>query len=91
MIDKNLLENRKDDWLAQEYGRENLRNNLDLDDAKKLKDEHYREHDGKNEDDFDFFKIAISLALVFLILFLFGVLFYEMFVYLDYCLKGYFI
>lgn len=42
-----ILEDRKDDWLAQEYKRENLRNNIDLDDAKKLKDEHYREHEGK--------------------------------------------
>lgn len=46
-MDKNSLENRKDDWLAQEYKRENLHNNIDLDDAKKLKDEHYREHQGK--------------------------------------------
>ena len=42
-----LLEDRKEDWLAQEYRRENLRNNLDLDDAKKLKDEHYKKHEGK--------------------------------------------
>lgn len=76
MIDKNLLEDRKDDWLAQEYKRENLRNNLDLDDAKKLKDEHYREHKGKelkanNSSDikFDFLIALFIFALIFLFLF----------------------
>ena len=89
MIDKNLLEDRKDDWLAQEYKRENLRNNLDLDDAKKLKDEHYREHKGKNEDDINFFNVVANLGIAFVILALFVLLFYEMFEYLFYCLKGF--
>ena len=76
MIDKNLLEDRKDDWLAQEYKRENLRNNLDLDDAKKLKDEHYREHKGKNEDDINFFNVVANLGIAFVILALFVLLFH---------------
>lgn len=88
-MDKNSLENRKDDWLAEEYKREKLRNNLDLDDAKKLKDEHYREHKGKNEDDINFFNVVANLGIAFVILALFVLLFYEMFEYLFYCLKGF--
>lgn len=88
-MNKNLLENRKDDWLAEEYKRENLRNNLDLDDAKKLKDEHYREHKGKNEDDINFFNVVANLGIAFVILALFVLLFYEMVEYLFYCLKGF--
>ena len=71
-----LLEDRRDDWLAQEYQRENLRNNLDLDDAKKLKDEHYREHKGKeskvnNSSDikFDFLIALFIFGLILLFLF----------------------
>lgn len=88
-MDKNSLENRKDDWLAQEYRRENLCNNIDLDDAKKLKDEHYREHKGKNEDDINFFNVVANLGIAFVILALFVLLFYEMAEYLFYCLKGF--
>lgn len=88
-MDKNLLEDRKSDWLAEEYKREKLRNNLDLDDAKKLKDEHYREHKGKNEDDINFFNVVANLGIAFVILALFVLLFYEMFEYLFYCLKGF--
>lgn len=88
-MDKNLLEDRKSDWLAEEYKREKLRNNLDLDDAKKLKDEHYRQHKGKNEDDINFFNVVANLGIAFVILALFVLLFYEMFEYLFYCLKGF--
>ena len=88
-MNKNLLEDRKSDWLAEEYKREKLRNNLDLDDAKKLKDEHYREHKGKNEDDINFFNVVANLGIAFVILALFVLLFYEMFEYLFYCLKGF--
>lgn len=88
-MDKNLLEDRKSDWLAEEYKREKLRNNLNLDDAKKLKDEHYRQHKGKNEDDINFFNVAANLGIAFVILALFVLLFYEMFEYLFYCLKGF--
>lgn len=88
-MDKNLLENRKEDWLAQEYKREKMRNNIDLDDAKKLKDEHYREHKGKNEDDINFFNVVANLGIAFVILALFVLLFYEMAEYLFYCLKGF--
>lgn len=75
-MDKNSLENRKDDWLAQEYRRENLCNNIDLDDAKKLKDEHYRGHKGKeskvnNSSDikFDFLIALFIFGLILLFLF----------------------
>ena len=88
-MNKNLLEDRKSDWLAEECKREKLRNNLDLDDAKKLKDEHYREHKGKNEDDINFFNVVANLGIAFVILALFVLLFYEMFEYLFYCLKGF--
>lgn len=88
-MDKNLLEDRKSDWLAEEYKREKMRNNLDLDDAKKLKDEHYREHKGKNEDDINFFNVVANLGVAFVILALFVLLFYEMAEYLFYCLKGF--
>lgn len=88
-MDKNLLENRKDDWLAEEYKREKLRNNLDLDDAKKLKDEHYREHQDKNECDIDIIHFAAIIGVGFVILALFVLLFYEMAEYLFYCLKGF--
>lgn len=82
-MDKNLLENRKDDWLAQEYKRENLRNNLDLDDAKKLKDEHYREHKGKNEVDIEEnIGIVLCVILVSMFLCLAGGLLYAMFMFL---------
>lgn len=72
-----LLEDRKEDWLAQEYRRENLRNNLDLGDAKKLKDEHYRKHQDKNECDIDIIHFTAIIGVGFVILCLFGVLFYE--------------
>ena len=88
-MDKNLLEDRKSDWLAEEYKREKMRNNLDLDNAKKLKDEHYREHKGKNEDDLNFFNVVANLGIAFVILALFVLLFYEMAEYLFYCLKGF--
>lgn len=67
-----LLEDRKDDWLAQEYKRENLRNNLDLDDAKKLKDEHYREHRGNKPkvNSLSIIDFVLTL-LVFIFIFLF--------------------
>lgn len=88
-MNKNSLENRKDDWLAQEYRRENLCNNIDLDDAKKLKDEHYREHKGKNECDIDIIHFTAIIGVGFVILALFVLLFYEMAEYLFYCLKGF--
>lgn len=67
-----LLEDRKEDWLAQEYKRENLRNNLDLDDAKKLKDEHYKKHEGKKPkvNSLNIIDIVLTL-LVFIFTFLF--------------------
>lgn len=67
-----LLEDRKDDWLAQEYQRENLRNNLDLEDAKKLKDEHYQNHQGKKTKANSLSIIDFVLTLlVFIFIFLF--------------------
>lgn len=67
-----LLEDRKEDWLAQEYRRENLRNNLDLDDAKKLKDEHYKKHEGKEPkvNSLNIIDFVLTL-LVFIFIFLF--------------------
>ena len=66
------LEDRKEDWLAQEYKRENLRNNLDLDDAKKLKDEHYKKHEGKEPkvNSLNIIDFILTL-LVFIFIFLF--------------------
>ena len=48
--DLDLFEDRKNDWLAKEIRRENfLGSGLDLDDAKRLKMEHYKKHEGKQK------------------------------------------
>ena len=91
--DLDLFEDREKDWLAKEIRRENLLvTDFDINDARKLKLEHYQAHHGNikpkksNNEALDTILLFLFIFLVMTIVFIFMTLargyFYD---FCDYC------